>query len=366
MYPVLEPIIGSQEKKYVQDCMESGWVSSWGKYIGKFEQSFARYLGVRHALTTCNGTVSLHLLLLALGIGEGDEVIVPNFTYVASANAVRYTGARPVFVDCEETTFNIDPDLIEKNITSRTKAIMAVHLYGNPCRMDEIMNIARRRGLSVIEDAAEAHGALYKKKMVGSFGIAGSFSFFGNKTITTGEGGMVVTNSVRIARRAALLKNQAQKPKGRKYYHPVMGYNYRMTNIQAALGLGQLERIRNLLKRKREIHHWYEKHLASLVREGIVAFQEETSDSRASWWVNAVLFRVVSVPKLAARLKVIGVDTRPFFLPMSDLPYLRQKGSFPHSRQLARTGLILPSGANLEEKDVEIISNRIYKVIRNL
>ncbi|TSC78296.1 MAG: perosamine synthetase [Parcubacteria group bacterium Gr01-1014_33] len=363
-YPVLEPVIGSREKEYVLDCMESGWVSSWGKYIGKFEETFARYVGVRYARTTCNGTVSLHLVMLSLGIGKGDEVIVPNFTYAASANAVLYVGAAPVFVDCEESTFNIDVGRIEERITPRTKAIMPVHLYGNPCRMEEIMRIARQHRLMVIEDAAEAHGAFYKNKMVGSFGVANSFSFFGNKTITTGEGGMVVTNSKSIAARVALLKNQAQPSNARKYYHPVMGYNYRMTNLQAALGLGQLERIKELLERKRKIRGWYEAYLEPLVERGIVTLQEETPGSQPSWWVNAMRFRTKSVPKLALHLRESGVDTRPFFLPMSDLPYMRQHGHFPHARRLARTGLILPSGANLEEKDIALISDRIKKVLK--
>ena len=362
MYPVLEPVIGEREKKYVADCMETGWISSWGKYIGKFETAFGRFLGVKHALSTSNGTVSLHLIMLALGIGSGDEVIVPDFTYVASANAVRYVGGRPVFVDCDPETFTMDPANIEEKITPRTRAIMAVHIYGNPCRMDEIMRIARSRRIPVIEDAAEAHGALWRGTPVGSLGAANSFSFFGNKTITTGEGGMVVTNSKKIADRVALLKNQAQPRNRRKYFHPVMGYNYRMINLEAAIGLGQLERIAKLLERKRAIHRWYGRYLKPLVERGALAFQQETPGARASWWVNACTFRTKSAPEIASRLKAAGVDTRPFFLPMSDLPYLRQVGSFPHARRLARTGLLIPSGANLEEKDIALISDRIQKV----
>ncbi len=362
-YPVLEPAIGEREKKYVRDCMETGWVSSWGKYIGKFEAAFGRFLGVRHALSTSNGTVSLHLVMLALGIGPGDEVIVPDFTYVASANAVRYVVATPVFVDCDAPTFNIEPQKIEEKITPRTRAIMVVHLYGNPCRMDEIMRIAARRRIPVVEDAAEAHGSLFGGRKVGSFGLVNSFSFFGNKTITTGEGGMVVTNSKKIAERVALLKNQGQPPNRRKYFHPVMGYNYRMINLEAAIGLGQLERIGSLLKKKQAIHRWYRGRLAPLIERGIIAFQQETPGSRASWWVNTIVLCRTRSEQLASKLKRAGVDTRPFFLPMHELPHLRQAGSFPNSRMLSRAGLILPSSTTLEERDVEIIAGRVLQAL---
>jgi len=364
-YPVVEPSIGALEKKYVDDCLRTGWVGSWGKYIGKFEDAFARLVGVRHAATTSNGTVSLHLILLALGIGAGDEVIVPDFTYVASANAVRYVGATPVFVDCDLDSFNIDPEKIEEKITTRTKAVMVTHIFGNPCRMDRIMPIARRYGIPVIEDAAQAHGTLFQGRAAGSFGRAASFSFFGSKTMTTGEGGMVVTNAEPLSEKIRLLKNQGQSPR-RRYYHDVLGYNYRMTNIQAAIGLAQLERLHSILAAKWRIHGWYQKYLAPLADKGLICFQKETPGGKATWWVNAIVLRNASVERLAKKLARSGIDTRPFFVPMHEIPHLKRHGDFPNSRTLSAGGIILPSGVLLNEKDVMRISEKVANILRRM
>lgn len=241
--PVNEPLIAKNATKYVLDCLETGWVSSAGTYIEKFEKAFAKYLGVKHAITTTSGTTALHLALLTLGIGSGDEVIVPTLTMIASVNSICYVGAIPVLVDSEPETGNIDPKKIEEKITKKTKAIMPVHLYGHPADMDKIMEIAKKYKLAVVEDAAEAHGAEYKGEKAGSFGKINCFSFYGNKIVTTGEGGMVVTNDDKLAERARSLKDLAHSKK-RRFLHEELGYNFRMTNMQAALGLAQLEEIR--------------------------------------------------------------------------------------------------------------------------
>lgn len=359
-YPVLEPSIASREKKYVNDCLDTSWVGSLGKYVPTFEAAFARFTGTKYAVTTCNGTAALHLTMLALGIKKGDEVIVPDMTYVASANAVQYVGAKPVFVDCEGTTFNIDSKKIEEKITKRTKAIMVVHLFGNPCRMDEIMRIARKYGLRVVEDAAQAHGATYKGKKAGSFGIANAFSFYGNKIMTTGEGGAVTTDSKKIRDRVELLKGQALS-KRRRYFHTELGYNYLMTNIQAAIGLSQLERLPTFLRKKRQIREWYRAHLGDLVKKGVVSFQEPTSGSRPSWWVSSCLLSGFSAEKLGVLLKREGIETRPFFFPLHNMPHLRQRGSFPVSNRLAREGIIFPASTTLAERDIAFISKIVKK-----
>ena len=255
-YPVYQPYLTGLEKEYVNDCLDSTWISSKGKYIAEFEQRFASYIGVRRALTVSNGTVAIHVALEALKIGRGDEVLVPTFTYVASANAVAYTGATPVFVDSEAAYWQIDVKDAERKITSRTKAIMPVHLYGHPCDMDAVMALAHKHGLAVVEDCAEAIGATWRGRHVGTFGDVATFSFFGNKTITTGEGGMVVTNSDATAAMVTRLKGQGLSA-GREYFHDLIGYNYRMTNICAAIGCAQMERLPEIFEMKLRIAAWY-------------------------------------------------------------------------------------------------------------
>jgi perosamine synthetase len=249
--PVYQPSLKGNEKKYVNECLDSTWISSKGKFVNQFENAFAEYVGVKHAATVSNGTVAIHLALLALGIGEGDDVIVPTLTYIASVNSIAYTGANPVFVDSLQDSWQIDPADVVKKITPRTKAIMAVHLYGHPCDMDALMEICKKHDLFLIEDCAEAIGTLYKGKHVGTFGDISTFSFFGNKTITTGEGGMVVTNDETLHDRSLHFKGQGLA-KHRQYWHDVIGYNYRMTNICAAIGLAQLEQIEQVLIEKKK------------------------------------------------------------------------------------------------------------------
>ena len=244
-FPVAEPRFGDAELRYVSECVLTGWVSSAGKFVKKFEDLFAAFCGTKFAVTTTNGTTALHLSMLALGIGPGDEVIVPSLTFISTANAVTFTGAKPVFIDSEPYTWNIDPVGIEKAITSRTKAIIPVHLYGHPADMDPILEIANKYGLAVVEDAAEAHGALYKDKKVGSLGKIGMFSFFGNKIITTGEGGMIVTDDQKLAEKLRILRDHGMDP-NKKYWHDRLGFNYRMTNLQAAIGVAQVKKLKGL------------------------------------------------------------------------------------------------------------------------
>ena len=255
--PVYQPSLSGNEKKYVIDCLDSNWISSKGKYVSLFEESFSEYIGARYSLTVCNGTMALHLALVTLGIGVGDEVIVPTLTYIASVNSIVYTGATPVFVDSLSETWQIDPDDIERHITKNTKAILAVHLYGHPCDMNRLQEIVKKHRIFLIEDSAEAIGSRYKNQHVGTFGDIGVFSFYGNKTITTGEGGMLVTNDQTLYERALHFRGQGLA-KYREYWHDVIGYNYRMTNICAAIGLAQLEQVEEVLQKKRQISIWYQ------------------------------------------------------------------------------------------------------------
>jgi perosamine synthetase len=261
--PVAQPSLDGNEAKYVLDCVNSEWISSSGIYVDRFETDFAAFCGVTEAVTCTNGTAALHLALAALGVGPGDEVIVPALTFVATANAVRYCGAEPVFVDIDPETMNVDPDEIEQSITARTRAIIPVHLYGQCADMDPILDMAASAGLVVVEDAAEAQGAEYHDRRAGSMGTVGTFSFFGNKIITTGEGGMITLNDPDLACRIRQLRSQGHDPR-RRYWHPIVGFNYRMTNLQAAVGVAQLERVEELLLRRANVATWYDEELADL------------------------------------------------------------------------------------------------------
>src|SRR3990172_3188852 len=285
LIPVSKPSLIGREKEYVIDCLDSTWISSNGKYIELFEKEFAAYIGVKHAVACSNGTVALHLALLSFGIRTGDEVIVPTLTYVATANAVTYTGATPVLADCEFETWNIDTKKIEALITPRTKVIIPVPLYGHPCDMEPIMDIAQRYGLYVVEDAAEALGAKYKDRMCGNIAHISTFSFYGNKTITTGEGGMVVTNDGGLAKKVRILKGQGMDPK-RRYWFPVLGYNYRMTNIQAAIGLAQIENVGKFVEKRRKIAWWYNENLKGI---SSITLPSEKDYAFHSYWMYSIL-----------------------------------------------------------------------------
>jgi perosamine synthetase len=362
MIPVYRPFVGDREKEYVNEALDSTWISSKGKFLDRFEAEFAAFAGVGHGIGTANGTVSLHLALAALGIGRGDEVIVPTFTYVASVNAIAYTGAQPVFVDSDPVTWNLDPNLLEAAITPRTRAIEAVHLYGHPADMDPISEIAARHGLPVIEDAAEAHGATYKGRPVGSLGTVASFSFYGNKIVTTGEGGMLVTDDPDLAARARHLRGQGVSPV-RTYWHDVLGFNYRMTNIAAAIGCAQLERVEETLAAKREIAAWYRTRL-----EGVpgVGLQADAAWASPVYWMVSVLvdpeIRDGVIDHLAAR----GIESRPFFFPAHTLPMYPSREAFPVAERLGASGINLPSWPGLSEAQVDEVTTALVSGIRAL
>ena len=363
--PVAAPALVGNEKAYVLDCLESTWISSSGKYIERFEAAFAGFCGVKHALACCNGTVALHLTLMALGVAPGDEVIVPTLTFVATANAVTYCGAQPVFVDSEPETWNLDPSLLEDLITPRTKGIIVVHLYGHPVDMDPVLALARKHGLFVVEDAAEAHGAEYKGRCVGSLGDIATFSFYGNKIITTGEGGIVVTNDGKLAARVRQLKGQGMDP-DRRYWFPVVGYNYRMTNVAAAIGLAQLEKVKWHIARRREIAAQYAQHLRGL--PGITLQPEKPWARNVYWMTSVVLDEQSPVPRdiVMAKLAEAGIETRPFFYLMHTLPMYRglAKGQiFPVAERLAAQGFNLPSSATLSEKDVAFVCDQVIEIL---
>ena len=302
-YPVAEPEIGEEELKNVVEAVKSGWVSSRGKFIEEFENSFAKYIGVKYGVATSNGTAALHLALAALNIGEGDEVIVPDLTFAATINSVIYVGAKPVIVDINPHYWCIDPDKLEKAITPSTKAIIPVHLYGHPCDMEAITEIASKHNLYVIEDAAEAPGAEYKGRKVGSFGYISCFSFYGNKIITTGEGGMCLTNDRELAEKIRILRDHGMNPV-KRYWHDVVGFNYRMTNLQAALGLAQLSKIERFIEKKRKIAEIYAEELSPI--EGVV-LHPEMPWAKCVYWLYSILMddgkTKVSRDEFAEKLK---------------------------------------------------------------
>jgi perosamine synthetase len=359
MIPVYRPSIGELEKRYVAEAMESGWISSRGAFLDRFEKDFAAYMGCSNGIAAANGTVALHLAFAALGIGPGDEVIVPTFTYVASVNAIAYTGATPVFVDSEPLYWNMDPALVEAAITPRTKAIEVVHLYGHPTDMDPILEIAARHDLVVVEDAAECHGALYKGRKVGSLGTIGSFSFFGNKIITTGEGGMLVTGDDELAERARRLRGQGVSPT-RTYWHEIVGFNYRMTNIAAAIGCAQLERVEETLAAKRTLAGWYRANLDGV--EG-VTLQTEAPWATSVYWMNSILVRPERRDPLRDELAAQGIETRPFFFPAHVMPMYSSGARFPVAERLGASGINLPSYADLEEAQVVEICAAVRRFV---
>lgn len=307
--PIYQPTIGKKEKKYVLDCIESTWISSKGKYINKFEKSFSDYTQIPYVSTVSNGTVALHLAMLALGIGKGDEVIMPTLTYVATANAVSYVGAKPVFVDSDPKTWQINPTLIEKMITSKTKAIVVVHLYGQSANMHQIINIAKRNELKIIEDCAEAFGTYYHNHHVGIFSDISTFSFYGNKTITTGEGGMVCTKSEKLHNKMYQLKTQGVS-QNKEYFHSIIGYNYRMTNICAAIGFAQIQQAKSFLKKKRNIAIKYNKAFKKI---GIKHHCEQNKTIHSYWMYSIQLKNKFQKNSLRNHLKVNGIETRPLF-----------------------------------------------------
>jgi perosamine synthetase len=353
---VAEPDLGGNELKYVSDCVRSTWISSNGAYLQKFEQSIADFCGAHHAVSTNNGTTALHLALVALGIGPGDEVIVPTLTYIASANAVKYCGATPVFADSIAATMTIDPADAERKVSPRTKAIMPVHLYGHPADMADIATLARSRGLAIIEDAAEAHGATSHGRKVGALGDCGVFSFFGNKIVTTGEGGAVLTNDAALAARLRLYRGQGMDPEQR-YWFPVIGYNYRMTNVAAAIGLAQMERIETHLAARRRVARWYDERLAE--HADVFDLPYTAPWATHVYWMYTVILRNGSAQRRNAVMRAMSakeIETRPVFYPMHQLPpYRGDGGHYPVADRLSAGGINLPTHAGLTEDDIDRI-----------
>ncbi len=364
------PQLNGREKEYLLDCLESNWISSQGKYIQAFEQSFAQYCGVRFGLACSSGTSALHLALMALDIGFGDEVIVPDFTLIADANMVILTGARPVFVDVDPETWCLDTGQLKAKITSKTKAILCVHMFGHPCDMETIRRIAEDRGLFVIEDAAQAHGSEYRGKKVGSLGDVACFSFYASKTLTTGEGGMVLTDRPEIAEKVALMRSHGFEGNDRVYTHRVFGCNYRLTNLQAAIGLAQCERIDEKVKTKRRIFEAYRQELQDFEP---LTFQTTRPWAGSTYWNVGVLLREglgPSCPELVEMLKVKGIQTRYFFNSLHRQPlfqnspdprYPRVDGSYPVSDYLSDHGLCLPSGLNLTAAEIKTVAGALKR-----
>ena len=359
--PVYEPWLGEREEALVLETVRSTWISSLGKYIRQFEEEFSAYCGSDYGITTSNGTTALHLAAHALGLGPGDEVIVPALTFIASANSVQYTGARPIFADVDPVTWTIRPDEVARLITPRTKAIMPVHIYGQMAAMPELMELADAHGLFVIEDAAEAHGASIGGRRAGSWGTIGAFSFFANKIITTGEGGMLTTDEEALAARCRQLRDHGMPP-ARRYWHDEVGFNYRITNMQAAVGVAQMTRIDEVIRRKRAIAAQYTEELADLA--GITMATEAAGTTSVFWMVSALIDPPFALNRdeLVVALREHGIDSRPFFHPLDTLPPYRSDAPSPVALSLSQRGINLPSSPTLTTAQV----SRICATLREL
>ncbi len=362
------PEITDSEIQLVVSALKSGYVSSIGPYVREFEQAMASFLGIEEAVAVQSGTAGLHLCLRELGIGPGDEVIVPVLTFVATANAILYNNATPVFVDVDPKTWTIDPRCVERAITSRTKAIVPVHLYGVPCNMDQLLKIAHRHSLFVVEDAAESLGAYFGDTPTGCFGDFGVFSFNGNKTLTTGGGGMVVGTDIERIEHVRFMANQAKSEKEGMPHHPEVGFNYRMNNLSAALGLAQLKRVNQLLAKKREINRLYRYGLADY--ENLISFQDVMSNARPSWWLTAIIFSEDCPKKLSHVIEFLslkGIPTRRVFTPLVLFPPYGSTplSKFPVAKRLFENGLCLPSSVLMEKEDVFYTIEQLTDAIRS-
>jgi perosamine synthetase len=358
--PVYQPSLAGNERRYVNECLDSTWISSKGEFLERFERTFCDYTGARYATAVSNGTVALHLALVALGVGAGDEVVVPTLTYIASVNAITYTGATPVFVDSHRASWQLDAADVRRKITSRTRAIMVVHLYGHPADMDAIMEIAREFNLFVVEDCAEAFGSRINGQHVGTFGDIATFSFFGNKTVTTGEGGMVVTNDATLADRAVHFKGQGLA-KHRVYWHDVVGYNYRMTNICAAIGLAQMERAEQLVAGKLRLAERYDDALRSVPVETHRAAHPGVLHS---YWMYTVLVPSGSRDGVMADLRAAGVETRPVFFPAHTMPmYSARYERHAVAEEIGWRGINLPSWPDLSLDQVLHVADSLAQSV---
>ena len=370
MIPVNEPLLDGREKQLLAECVDSGWVSSDGPFVRQFEQQFAGYIGVKHGIAVCNGTAALEVALYAAGVGKGDEVIMPTFTIVSCLVAALRLGAVPVLVDVTPDTWGMDVSQVAAKITPRTKAILPVHMYGHPVDMDPLLALADRHGLVVIEDAAEVHGAEYKRRRCGSLGHLSAWSFYANKIISTGEGGMVLTSDDLMAERAASYRNLCFRSE-RRFYHTELGYNFRMTNLQAALGVAQLERIDEFVEKKRRIGRLYGERLAAI--PGIRG-QVEKPWAKCVYWMYCVEIDAASGFDAAAAMHALGkrgIGTRPFFLGLHEQPAAHDLGlfvgeSYPVSERIARRGFYLPSGLTLTDAQVVEVTTALADVVSHL
>ncbi len=360
MIPIAEPSLGDDEMRNVIEAIETNWISSKGKFVTEFEEEFAQFCEVKYGVAVSNGTMALHLALKALGIGANDEIIVPTLTFIATANAVTYVGAKPVFVDSNPEYWCIDPGEIEQAVNEKTKAIIPVHLYGHPCDMDPIIDIAKRHNLYIVEDAAEAHGAEYKGRKVGSFGDISCFSFYANKIITTGEGGMCLTNNEHLTEKMRLLRDHGANPH-KRYWFDVIGFNFRMTNLQAAIGVAQMEKLASFIERKREIAATYNSLLGNV--RGLVLPTEMPWAKNVYWMYSLLIENGFELDKdsLIRRLGKAGVETRPLFYPVHLMPPYNSGTNFPIAEELSRKGLSLPSGVTLKSSDIRQIANMFKK-----
>lgn len=353
--PIYKPSISHREKQLVLDCLDSSWISSRGEYIKKFEKLFSSRVGVSYALAVNNGTAALHVALLAAGVGVGDEVIVPSLTYIASVNAITYTGATPIFAEVDSETWCLDVNCLDAIVTEKTKAILLVHLYGNSCDMEPLIRFSQSRGIMVIEDCAEAFGTLHNKKHVGTSGLVSTFSFFGNKTITTGEGGMLVTESEKVMAIASRIRGQGLSI-DQEYWHDIVGYNYRMTNICAAIGVAQLEKSESLIREKVVLAEYYKENFKALP----LTPQKVTRKTQSSFWLNAFLAesRVVR-DKLREYLLGFGIETRPVFPPVHTMPMYAKGVKLPVTEDLASRGVLLPSWPELDVEHRRLITSMV-------
>ena len=359
-FPLFTPYINNDEKKVVVDCLNSNWISSKGKYIDKFEKKFSNYVNSKYCVSVNNGTAALHLAILALDIGPGDEVIVPSFTYIAPVNAIRYAGAKVKFVDSNFSTAQIDENDLIKKINKKTKAIIVVHLYGYICNIPKVKKICDNKKIYLIEDCAESFGSFYKGKHSGTFGQIGTFSFFGSKTITTGEGGMVVTDDKKLAKKIFKLKTVGVVKKKNNYWHDMIGYNYRMTNICAAIGLAQLNKKNEILKKKEKVFKIYKKNLKNLP----LRFIEITKNSKSSHWQIVIFVKNLKIRNALSKfLESKKIETRTSFPPVHTMPMykLKQNIVLKKARILSETGICLPSSPSLKEKDIKYICEQIEK-----
>jgi perosamine synthetase len=362
MIPVNTPLFSGNEKKYLLECIETGWISSEGPFIRKFEDKFSKYVDRKYGIAVSNGSAALDIAIKVLDLGVGDEVIAPTFTIISPIQSIVNAGAKPVLVDSDPLTWNMDVNQIEAKITPNTKAILVVHIYGLPVDIDPILEICEKYGLYLIEDAAEMHGQTYKGRKCGSFGTISTFSFYPNKHITTGEGGMIVTNDEKLNERCMKLRNLAFEPKGRRFVHEELGWNYRMTNMQAALGLAQLEKIDTHILKKREIGRAYQDGLKKI--QGFQLPLVQTNYAENIYWVFGLVAESQELcEETVSMLNEQQIGTRPFFWCMHEQPIFQKMGLFkdekyPIAERLARNGFYLPSGLGLEIKEInEVIKN---------